>query len=91
MDFPSAFFGVGGVGLQMGVVFDGPGGGCDTVSMGWTGVNMTWGFGGGVGALRYHTGIPNVKLGKLRVAMIGLLMMPNGGKRKGIVCTEKEP
>ena len=30
-------------------------------------------------------GIPNVKLGKFKVAIIGLLMTPPGGKRKGIV------
>ena len=77
--------------METKVVFDGLGGGCDTVSMGWTGVNMTWGFEGGVGGSRYRTRIPNVKLGKLRVAMIGLLTIPDGVKRKGIICTRKEP
>ena len=77
--------------METGLVFDGPRGGCDTVSMGWTRVNMTWGVGGGVGGSRYYIGIPNVKLGKLRVAMKGLFKIPDGGKRKGIVCTRKEP
>ena len=54
-------------------------------------VNTTWGIGGWVGGLRYHTGIPNVKLGKFKVAIIGLLMIPDGGKRKGIVYIGKEP
>ena len=36
-------------------------------------------------------GIPNVKLGRLIVAITGLLMTPGEGKRKGIVWTEEEP
>ena len=88
---PSTLFGGGGAGVEIGVVFDGPGGGCDIISMGWMRINMTSGVGGGVGRWRYYIGIPNVKLGKLRVAMIGLLMMLDGGKRKGIICTGKEP
>ena len=55
------------------------------------GVNMTWGIGGWVGGSRYHTGIPNVKLGKFKVAITGLLMSPGRGKRKGIVWIGEEP
>ena len=65
--------------METGVVFDGPRGGCDIVSMGWKGVNMTWGFGGGVGGSRYHIGILSVKFDRFRVAMTSLLMMPYGG------------
>ena len=36
-------------------------------------------------------GIPNVKLGRFRVAITGFLMMPSGGKRKGIVLTGEDP
>ena len=36
-------------------------------------------------------GIPNVKLGRFRVAITGLLMIPGDEKRKGIVCTREEP
>ena len=72
-------------------VFDGPGCGCATISMGWMGFNTTWGVRGGVSGLRYHTGIPNVKFGRFRVAMTGLLTMPDGGKRKGIVWIRNEP
>ena len=72
-------------------VFDGPGGGRDSISIGWEGFNTTWGIIGGVGGSRYHMGIPNMKLGKLRVAMIGFLMMLDGGKRKGIVWIRDKP
>ena len=44
-----------------------------------------------MGGLRYHTGIPNVKLGRLRVAVTRLLTMPNGGNRKGIVWLGTSP
>ena len=69
----------------------GPGGGCNTTEMGSTGVNTTWGIGGWAGGSRYHIGIPGVKFGKFKVAIIGLLMMSKGGKRKGIVWTGSEP
>ena len=52
---------------------------------------MNWGIRGWVGGLRYHIGIPNVKLGKFKVAITGLLTMPNEGNREGIVWTGKEP
>ena len=51
---------------------------------------MTWGIRGLDGGLRYHTGIPNVKLCKFKVAIIGLLMMLGRGNRKGIVWTREE-
>ena len=35
--------------------------------------------------------IPNVKLGKFKVAITSLLMTPGRGKRKGIVWTGEEP
>ena len=59
--------------MEIGVVFDGPRGGCDTVSMCWMGFNTACGVRGRVGGSMYHTVIPNVKLGKLRVSMTGLL------------------
>ena len=59
--------------------------------MGCTGVNTTWGFDSWVGGSRYHTGIPNVKLGKFKVAIIGLLMTLSWGNRKGIVWILEEP
>ena len=77
--------------MGMEVVLNGPGGGRDSTVMGWKGFNTNLGNGGGVGGSRYHTGIPNVKFGKFRVAIIGLLMMSNGGKRKEIVWIGKEP
>ena len=58
--------------------------------MGYTRVKTTWGIGSWVGGSRYHMGVPNVKLGKCKVAIIGLLMMPGGGNRKGIVWTREE-
>ena len=73
------------------VVFGGPGGGCDIVSIGWMGVNTTWGVEGGIGGSRYHTGIPKVKLGRLRVAMTSLLTMLDGGKRNEIMWAGNEP
>ena len=89
--FPPTLFGGGGVGVEPRVLFGGIEGVCDIVSMGWKRVNTTWGVGGGVGGSRYHTKIPNVKLGKLRVAMIGLPIIPDGGKRKVIMWTKNEP
>ena len=44
--------------------------------MGCTGVKTTWGIAGLAGGSRYHTGIPNVKLGRLKVAITSLLMTP---------------
>ena len=44
-----------------------------------------------MGGSRYHTKIPNVKLGRLKVAMTSLLMTLGGGKRKGIVWIGDEP
>ena len=43
------------------------------------------------GGSRYHMGIPNVKLGKFKVAITGLLMTLGRGKRKGIMWTREEP
>ena len=56
-----------------------------------TGVKTTWGIGGWASGLRYHMGIPNVKLGKFNVSITGLLMTLGGGNRKGIVWTREEP
>ena len=82
---------MGGKFLGMKDVFNGPGGGCDSTLIGWAGFNTTQGIEGGVGGLRYHTGIPNVKLGKFRVAMPSLLTMQDGGNRNGIVWIRNEP
>ena len=46
---------------------------------------------GWVSGSRYHMGIPNVKLGKFKVAITGLLMTPGGGKRNVIVWTGEDP
>ena len=59
--------------------------------MGCMEVKTTWGIGSWAGGSRYHTGIPNVKLGKFKVAIIGLLMTPGGGNRKGIMWTGEDP
>ena len=59
--------------------------------MGCMGVKTTWGICGWAGGSRYHMGIPNVKLGKFKVELTGLLMTPGGGNRKGIVWTGEEP
>ena len=59
--------------------------------MGCIGVKTTWGIGGWVGGYRYHRAISNVKLGKFKVAITGLLMTPGRGNRKGIVWTGDEP
>ena len=67
------------------------GGGYDIVLIGWIGVNTIWGIKGVVGGSRYHTGIPKVKLGRLRVAMMGLLTISDCGKRKVIVWIGNEP
>ena len=60
-------------------------------AMGRMRFKMTWGIRGWVGGLRYHTGIPNVKFGKFKVAITGFPMTPCGGNRKGIVWTGEEP
>ena len=52
---------------------------------------MTWGIGGWDGGSRYNTSLLNVKLGKFKVAITGLLMTPGGGNRKGIVWIGEEP
>ena len=59
--------------------------------MGCKGVKTTCSIDGWAGGSRYYTGIPNVKFGKFKVAITGLLMTPGGGKRKGIVWTGEEP
>ena len=59
--------------------------------MGCTRVKTTWEIIGWASESRYHIGIPNVKLGKFKVTITGLLMTPGGGKRKGIVWTGEEP
>ena len=45
----------------------------------------------GVCGLRFHTGIPNVKLGKLRVAMTGFLTMPDGEKGRELCGLGRSP
>ena len=59
--------------------------------MGCMRVKTMWGISGWVGGSRYHMGIPNVKLGKFKVSITGLLMTPGGVKRKGIVWNGEEP
>ena len=45
-----------------------------------TGAGRRW----GVEGLRYHTGIPKVRLGRLKVAITGVAATPSGGNKKGI-------
>ena len=59
--------------------------------MGCMGVKTTWGIGGLASGSRYHMGIPNVKLGKFKLAITSLVMTLGRGKRKGIVWTREEP
>ena len=79
---PPVSVGGRGVGLETGGVFDGPEGRCNIISIGWTGVNTSWGLIGSVGGSRYHTRTPSVKSCKLRVAKTNLLMIWDGRKRK---------
>ena len=83
--------GGGGEEVETKAVICVPGGGCNIISICWTGDNMIYGVRGRVGGSRYHTGIPKVNLERLRVAMTGLLTIPEGGKRKGIMCMGNEP
>ena len=71
---------MGGRGVEVAIEEIGyvPGDGCDIISIGWTGVNMIWGVGGGVIGSRYHTGIPKVNPRRLRVSTTGLLTIPEG-------------
>ena len=80
---------VDGVGIEGG--FCGPGGGCDTVSIGSMGVSTTCGIRGLVIGSKYQIRIPSINFGKFEVAIIGLLTMTYGGKRNGIVLTRREP
>ena len=68
-----------------------PGVGCDTVSIGWIGVNTICCVGVGLGGSSYHTGIPKVNPTRLSISMTILITIPEGGKRKGIMCTGNEP
>ena len=68
-----------------------PGGGRLVVAMGCTGCRTTSGVGGRTGDERYQTSNPKVKPGRLRVAMMGVLTTPKGGKRKGMVCMGVAP
>ena len=82
---------VGGGGVDRRVVICVPRGGCETVSIGWSGVNTIYGVEVGLGRSRYHTGMPKVNPERFRVVMTSLLMIPKGGKRKGMVCMGNEP
>ena len=88
--FPPLFLGGGREGVDTGTIFGVKGDGCDIVLISWMGVSMTYGVRGRVGGSRYYMRIPKVKPGRLRVAMIGFLTIPNGGKRNGIVWMENE-
>ena len=88
---PLALLGWGGVDVGAVVGLCGPGGGWDSTTIGCTDVETTWGIASCAGGSRYHTRIPNVKLGTLKVAITSLLKTPGGGKRKGIIWTGDEP
>ena len=84
---------VGGRGADLETVgvFDGPRGRCNIISIGWTGVNTSWGLRGSVGGSRYHEGTPSVKSCKLRVSKTDLITNPNDRRRKRIVLSGNEP
>ena len=88
--FPLALFGWGGADAGAAVGLCGPGGGRDSTAIGCTGVSTAWGMAGWAGGSRYHNGIPNIRLGRLKVAMTSFLMTLGRGKRKGIVWTRDE-
>ena len=90
---PPVFVGGRGAGLETGGVFDGLGGRCNIILIGWTGVNTSWGLRGSIGGSRYHTGTPSVKSCKLRVAKTDLLTIQDDRKRKRkrIVLSGNEP
>ena len=80
--FPQPFFGRrwGGAGAT----FDTLGGGWLPLKMDCIGVKTTYGVGSGLGGVRYQKGMPNVKHRRLRVTMTGVVMIPDGGDKKGI-------
>ena len=88
---PPVFMGGGCARVEVEAVGYVPGGGCDTVSLGWTGVNTIYGVGWRVGGSRYHTGIPKVNPARLSVSVTSLITILEGGKRKGIMCMRNEP
>lgn len=67
-----------------GATFDTLGGGCLPLKMDCIGVKTTYGVGGGLGGVRCQKGMPNVKHRRLRVTMTGVVMIPDGGDKKGI-------
>ena len=81
--FPPTFF-LGGGRAVLGATFDAPRGGWLEVPIGFTGVKKTYDVGGGLGGVLYQTGRPNVKPRILIVTMTGVLMILDGGNRKGI-------
>jgi hypothetical protein len=38
---------------------------------------------GGIGGSKYHRRIPKVRLGKINLSIMGVLIVPGGGNRKG--------
>ena len=85
MDFvalPPVSVGGRGAILETEEVFDGPGGRCNIISIGWTWINTSWGIRGMVGGSRYHTGSPSLKSYRLRVSKADLLTISDGRKRK---------
>ena len=79
---PPVSVGGRGAGPETRGVFDGPGGRCNIISIGWTSVNTCWGLRGRVGGSRYHRGSPNVKSCRWRVAKVHLFMILDGRKKK---------
>ena len=79
---PPVSVGGRGVGLETRGVFDGPGGRCNIISIGWTGFNTSWGLRSRVGGSRYHAGNPSVKSYRLWVSKENLFTIPDGRKRK---------
>ena len=69
-------------GFETGGVFDGPGGRCNIILIGWKRVNTSWGLRGSADGSRYHTGTLSVKSCRLQVSKTDLLTISDGRKRK---------
>ena len=76
--FTPVFMAGGGGEVDAKAISSIPKGGCDTISIGWIGVNTICGFRVGKSGSRNHTGIPKVNPGRLSVYMSGLLTIQEG-------------
>ena len=77
-------FSMGRGGAFLGVTLDALGGGLLEVPIGFICVKTICSVGGGLGGVRYQIGRPNIKPRRLRVSITAMLMIPDGGNKKGI-------